>query len=142
MNKMAIRKVGKSHAFSLAALMIFSLGISGCSAGDTGESPSPTPTALESGSSEASPTETVLPPEAIESIEAVKANFGDCIAALGEPGEYTYRSKSSPEGAGTVVFESESRILVWDTGLSNTGALLTMPSLATDEIFWDSGCYD
>lgn len=136
-------KLSNSNAIALTSLLLMAVGLSGC-ASATPTSPVPTATSTATESSEPEPTETEesLPPFALESIEAVESNFGDCVAALSEPGEYTYRAKSSPEGAGTVTFKSQTHTLVWDTAPSKTGALLTLPNLATDDLFWESGCYD
>lgn len=136
-------KLSKSSAIALTGLLLTGLGLSGC-ASEAPSAPSPTATSTATEAIEPEPTETeeALPPFALESMEAVEANFGDCVAALSEPGEYTYRAKSSPEGAGTVTFKSETHTLAWDTAPSKTGALLTIPNLATDDLFWDSGCYD
>jgi ABC-type transport system substrate-binding protein len=136
-------ELSKSGVIALTGLLLVVLGLSGCG-GEAPSTPSPAATSTATESSEPEPTETeeALPPFALESMEAVETNFGDCVAALSDPGEYTYRAKSSPEGAGTVTFKSETHTLVWDTAPSKTGALLTIPNLATDDLFWDSGCYD
>lgn len=136
-------KLLKASAIALTGFLLVGFGLSGCSS-DTPSAPSPSATSTPTQTIEPEPAETEeeVPPFALESLEAVETNFGDCVAALSEPGEYTYRAKSSPEGAGTVTFKSETHTLVWDTAPSKTGALLTIPNLATDDLFWDSGCYD
>lgn len=137
------QKLMKTSPSLPAGLLLIALILAGCSS----EAPNVTTTATSSGAAEAAEDETqeaedATPLFALESIEAVETNFGDCVAAVSEPGEYSYRAKSSPEGAGTVTFKSETHTLVWDTAPSKTGALLTLPNLATDDLFWDSGCYD
>jgi len=136
-------RLRKSTSTAAASLLLVALMLSGCAS----EAPSVTNPAITSSPTEttqsaAEATEDALPPNAVEAIDTVETNFGDCVTALSDPGEYTYRAKSSPEGAGIVTFKSETHILVWDTGYSKTGALLAFPSLSTDDLFWDSGCYD
>jgi len=140
-----MKRNNKILASRSGLLLILALALSGCSIEDSSQpvtSPDASASAAESSESVTEETEDALAPFALESIEAVETNFGDCVAALSDPGEYTYRAKSSPEGAGTVTFKSETHTLVWDTAPSKTGALLTIPNLATDDLFWDSGCYD
>jgi hypothetical protein len=92
------------------AAVVLSLSLAGCS------------------SSETAPADESTGVQGEAEIALVQERYGDCLASLEVQGDFVFTPKPEIEGAGEVLITSPGLVMVWNTGLSKTGDILTFPA--------------